>query len=211
MECVRVNINWKVLHSRWTVLLQLEWSVLQWTLCRRYFTAGGQWYPCLNEMLYSEYYCEILDNRYSKFTTNYLSYLKFELEDFTWRLLCNAYLKCIAGRVTFLYPSFPMSIFLSSHKNRPNSKPHIFSTRIKLSIFEFTEGRKCKHSMRIHVHSFILLSTFEILHWKCIGLKICFQFWRNYCSKSSFGWTITIFKSRGRWIREDVNGILMVC
>ena len=29
MECVTVNIIWKILHSRWTVVLQLEWSVLQ--------------------------------------------------------------------------------------------------------------------------------------------------------------------------------------
>jgi len=29
MECVTVNIMWKVLHSRWTVLLQFGWSVLQ--------------------------------------------------------------------------------------------------------------------------------------------------------------------------------------
>ena len=29
MECVTVNIMWKILHSRWTVLLLVEWSVLQ--------------------------------------------------------------------------------------------------------------------------------------------------------------------------------------
>ena len=29
MECVTVNIMWKVLHSRWTVVLQVGWSVLQ--------------------------------------------------------------------------------------------------------------------------------------------------------------------------------------
>jgi len=40
MECVTVNIMWKVLHSRWTVVLLVEWNVLQWTLCGRYCTAG---------------------------------------------------------------------------------------------------------------------------------------------------------------------------
>jgi len=35
MECVTVNIMWKLLHSRWTVVLQVEWSVLQLTLCGR--------------------------------------------------------------------------------------------------------------------------------------------------------------------------------
>ena len=29
MECVTVNIIWKAVHSRWTVVLHLEWSVLQ--------------------------------------------------------------------------------------------------------------------------------------------------------------------------------------
>ena len=58
MECVTVNIMWKVLHSRWTVVLQLEWSVLQWTLSGRYFTAGGQWYCSLNGVCYSEHYVE---------------------------------------------------------------------------------------------------------------------------------------------------------
>ena len=27
MECVTVNIMWKILHSRWTVVLQVEWCV----------------------------------------------------------------------------------------------------------------------------------------------------------------------------------------
>ena len=58
MKCVTVNIIWKILHSRWTVVLQLEWSALQWTLSGRYFTADGQWYCSLNEVCYSEHYLE---------------------------------------------------------------------------------------------------------------------------------------------------------
>jgi hypothetical protein len=50
MECVTVNIMWKILHSRWTVVLQLEWTVLQLTLCGRYFTVSGEWYCSLNEV-----------------------------------------------------------------------------------------------------------------------------------------------------------------
>jgi len=53
-----VNIMWKVLHSRWTVVLWLEWSVLQWTLCGGYCTVGGQWYCSLNGVCYSEHYVE---------------------------------------------------------------------------------------------------------------------------------------------------------
>jgi len=44
MECVTVNIIWKILHRKWTVVLQLECSVLQWKLSGRYCTAGVQWY-----------------------------------------------------------------------------------------------------------------------------------------------------------------------
>jgi len=58
MGCVIVNIIWKILHNRWKVVLQLEWSVLQWTLSGRYFTAGGQWYCNLNGVCYSEQYLE---------------------------------------------------------------------------------------------------------------------------------------------------------
>jgi len=58
MEGGTVNIMWKVLHSSWTVILQVEWSVLQWTLCGRYCTAGGQWYFRLNGVCYSEHYVE---------------------------------------------------------------------------------------------------------------------------------------------------------
>ena len=42
MECVTVNIMWKILYRKWTVVLQVEWSVIQRTLCGGYCTAGGQ-------------------------------------------------------------------------------------------------------------------------------------------------------------------------
>ena len=51
-----VHLN--IIHSRWTLVLQLEWSALQWTLSGRYFTAGGQWYCSLNGVCYSEHYLE---------------------------------------------------------------------------------------------------------------------------------------------------------
>jgi len=56
MKCVTVNIIWKVLHSRWTVVLRLEFSVLQWTISGSYCTAGGQWHFGLNVVCYSEHY-----------------------------------------------------------------------------------------------------------------------------------------------------------
>jgi len=56
MECVTVNIRWKILHSMWTVVLQLEWIVLQCTLHERYFTTGGELYCSLNGLCYSAHY-----------------------------------------------------------------------------------------------------------------------------------------------------------
>ena len=58
MECVTVNSMWKVLHSRMTVVLWVECSVLQRTVCGRYCTAGGKWYCVLNVVCYSEHYVE---------------------------------------------------------------------------------------------------------------------------------------------------------
>jgi len=58
MDCVTVNSMWKVMHSRWTVVLWVECSVLQWTLCGRYSTAGGQCYCELSGVCYSKHYVE---------------------------------------------------------------------------------------------------------------------------------------------------------
>ena len=58
MECVTVNIIWKIIRSKCTVVLQLECIVLQWTLSGRYFTASGPWYCSLNVVCYSEHYLE---------------------------------------------------------------------------------------------------------------------------------------------------------
>jgi len=58
MECVTVNFIWKLLHSKWTFLLQVEWSVLQWKLFGIYSTARGQFNCSLNGVCYSEFYVE---------------------------------------------------------------------------------------------------------------------------------------------------------
>ena len=49
---------WRVLHSRCTVVLCVECSVFQRTLCGRYCTAGGQLYCVLNGVRHSEQYVE---------------------------------------------------------------------------------------------------------------------------------------------------------
>ena len=52
MECVTVNIMWKLLHSRWTMVLELEWSVCY----REHYVEGiaqqvdsgiGAWMECV--------------------------------------------------------------------------------------------------------------------------------------------------------------------
>ena len=40
------------------MVYQLEWSVLQGTLCGSYFKVGGQGYCSLNAVCYSEHYVE---------------------------------------------------------------------------------------------------------------------------------------------------------
>ena len=59
IKCNRVNIIWKILQRKWTVILHLEWHMIQWTLSRRYFTVGGQWFCSLNEVWSSEHYLAI--------------------------------------------------------------------------------------------------------------------------------------------------------
>jgi len=44
-------VHWKILHSRWTVVLQLEWSGLQWTLSGRNLVGNGHLYCSLNGVL----------------------------------------------------------------------------------------------------------------------------------------------------------------
>jgi len=58
MEFVTVIIMWNVLYSRWTEVLCVERSVLQWTLCGKYCTAGGQLYCGFNGVCCSEHYVE---------------------------------------------------------------------------------------------------------------------------------------------------------
>jgi len=55
--CVYAGLKlcvFKVLHSRWPLVLQLEYSRLQRKVSGSYFTEDGQWYCSLNEVHYSE-------------------------------------------------------------------------------------------------------------------------------------------------------------
>ena len=84
MECVTVNIIWKILHSIWTVVLQLEWSVLHWTLYGRYFTASGQLYCSLNAVCYSEHY---LEDTSQQVDSDIAAWMKFVTVNIIWKIL----------------------------------------------------------------------------------------------------------------------------
>jgi len=92
MECVTVNIMWKILHSRWTEVLQLEWSTLQWT------------------------FFEIVDYEDWRDTTNGYSYFlvctgRFSLEKF-WNAKFRLHHKCCSKPDKIQYPSFQKSTFV---------------------------------------------------------------------------------------------------
>ena len=53
-----MNIIWRVIHSKWILVLQLERRALQRTLYGRYLTPSGNWYCSVNEVRYSEHYME---------------------------------------------------------------------------------------------------------------------------------------------------------
>ena len=84
MVCVTVNIMWEILHSRCSVVLQYEWSVLHWTLCGRYFTAGGQWYCSFNGMCYSEHYVEDTSQQVDSGIAAWMVYVTVNI---MWKLL----------------------------------------------------------------------------------------------------------------------------
>ena len=84
MKFVTVNIMWKLLHSRWTVVLQVECSGLQSTLCGRYFTVGGQWYCSLNGVRYSEHYVEDTSQQVDSAIT---ALMEFVTVNIMWKIL----------------------------------------------------------------------------------------------------------------------------
>jgi len=65
MESDPVNSMWKVLHSKWTVVLWVECSVLQWTVCGRYCTDGGQCYCGLNDCVTVNIMLKVLHSKWS--------------------------------------------------------------------------------------------------------------------------------------------------
>jgi len=58
MDCVTDKIICKVLHSRWSVVWQVEWIVLQLTLCGNYCTRCWLWNCRFNGVWFSEQYLE---------------------------------------------------------------------------------------------------------------------------------------------------------
>jgi len=86
-----VNSMWNVLHSRWTVVLWVECSVFQWTLCGRYFTAGGQY--IVGWML-----CVIVNSMWKVLHSRWTVVLWVEYIVLQWTL-CGSY--CTAGALCY--------------------------------------------------------------------------------------------------------------
>jgi len=108
MECVTVNCMWKVLHSRWTVVLWVEWIVLQWTLFGRYCTASGHWYCGLNGMCDSEHYVVVTAQQVGSVIAGWMECVNvkiiWKVLHSRWRLLedsgIGASMECVT--VTFI-------------------------------------------------------------------------------------------------------------
>jgi hypothetical protein len=126
----RLNVMWKILHSRWTVVLRLEWSVLQWTL----FWNFGPWR---------------LD-KYDKWTLLFFSLdwtmprgLNFRMHVF------GSTTSPVAKQTQFFIPLFKSRYSFIHTRNRPNSEPLICSTIEKYSVFEFTKVKKCRERIQV--------------------------------------------------------------
>ena len=88
MECVTVNIIWKILYNRWTVVLRLDWSVLQWALYGRYFRESGQLYCSFNGVCYSEHYFE--DNS-QQVDSGIVAWIDYVTVNIIWKIIHNSW------------------------------------------------------------------------------------------------------------------------
>jgi len=165
MECVTVNIIWKLLHSRWTVVLQLECSVLQWTLYWKYFTAGGQCYCRLNGVCYSEHYFEILDHEDLTHMRNGILIYYFACHGIPLTKLYITFFDSIrwpVGKQTQLSIPLVNIRYSFPHKwNRPNTENFICCKIETISNFDFRGLMKTYSKLQNSGVSFILFSTFE--------------------------------------------------
>jgi hypothetical protein len=69
---------------RWSVLTELEWNALQWTLSGIYFTALDVSYCSLNNDLYSEHY---LDDTSQQVGTGIAAWINCVTGNITWKML----------------------------------------------------------------------------------------------------------------------------
>ena len=89
LECVRVDIMWKVLQSRWAEVLCFDCVVLQWTVCGRYYTAGWQLYCGLNGVCYSEQCVKITAKMVG---SNIVGLMLCDSVNITWKLLHSSWI-----------------------------------------------------------------------------------------------------------------------
>jgi len=84
MEVVTVNFTWKLLHSRCSVILQDERSVLQRTIRERYCTASGQCYWRFTLVCYSEHYVKCTAQHVDSGISGYVECV---ILNFKWKLI----------------------------------------------------------------------------------------------------------------------------
>ena len=195
---------WKILHGRWTVLLKLECSALQWTLCGRYFTASGQWYCSLNEVCYREHYVENTSQHVDSFIEAWMEWVKLNI---MWKILHSRWTVvlqlewsvlqrtlCGSGKDSFSIFS-NIDIRSLPHKIRLILK-HIFFPQVELlqSLSLYKSGNVCS----LYIFSWGSFFFNFNQHYRknymgnMLGLMYEFYFVLNIF-EYLFGWTIRIF------------------
>ena len=155
MKCVTVNIICKILRSRWTLILHLEYSVLQSTL---------------REKLGHEDWTNV---------TKSILVLKF-LDDGVWTKLQNAYFRlhhkaCSETTQYTYHPSFKKIYIRSvSPRNRPGSNFYFLSQEKHVQSLYSQESGRSMHGEIIHMHSFILSARSKLYMGSVLGLNCYF-------------------------------------
>jgi len=90
---------WKILYSSWTVVLQVECRVLEWTLCGRYCTAGGHWYCRLNGVYYFEHYVEDTAQQVDSGIAGWMEWftvnIKWKVLKSMWTVVLQVWMECV--------------------------------------------------------------------------------------------------------------------
>jgi len=195
MECVTVNILWKVPHSRWTLVLEFGCSALQLTFCKLYYTAGGQFYCRLNEVRYSDHYVDGTAQQVMSGIVAWMDLLQWTLNEIYeprnycerkeiyiflfwilhWSMSCVLYFtmhKCnfntssVAKEARLFIPLFKSCYSFPHTQYENNSILLTCSTRETNTNIRFRIVRMCMNSWGIYLHSVTLIYEIECIEWE---------------------------------------------